>query len=95
VCKETPFFSDYPRGINFLTDPGLIGIGGFFPTGTFRAPHLLSQPRIIGDPAKLDCEIYNSNSVAIHAQLILFVAEPCLPPDQFVQLLKAQGVYSA
>ncbi len=95
VCTETPFFSDYPRGINFLTDEGLIEIGGFFPVGTFRAPHLLSQPRIIGDPAKLDCEIYNSNSVSVHAQLILFVAEPCLPPDQFVQLLKQSGVYAA
>ena len=93
VCTETPFFSDYPRGINFLTDPTLIGLSGQFSTGTFRAPHLLSQPRIIGDPAKLDVEIYNSNSVSVHCQLVLFVAEPCLPPDQFVQLLKAQGVW--
>jgi hypothetical protein len=95
VCTETPLFSDYPRAMNFLCDPTLIGLSGQFATGTFRAPHLLSQPRIIGDPAKLDCEIYNSNSAEVHCQLVLFIAEPCLPPDQFVQLLKAQGVYSA
>ena len=89
VCTETPFFSDYVRGINFLTDPGLVPT--FYPTGTFRAPHLLAQPRLIGDPAKLDVEIYNSSSADAHCQLVLFVAEPCLPPDQMKILLQRAG----
>ncbi len=89
VCTETPFFSDYVRAINFLTAPSLVT--AFYPTGTFRAPHLLSQPRLIGDPAKLDVEIYNSSAVDIQCQLVLMVAEPCLSPDQMKQLLQRAG----
>lgn len=89
VCTETPFFSDYVRGVNFLTDPTLVP--NFFPTGTFRAPHLLAQPRLIGDPAKLDVEIYNSSDVDITCQLVIMVAEPCLPPDQMKVLLQRAG----
>lgn len=92
VCTETPFFADYVRGINFLTDPSLATT--FYPTGTFRAPHLLSQPRLVGDPAKLDIEIYNSSSATAHPQLVVFAAEPCLPPDQMEALLRKAG-YSA
>ncbi len=89
VCTETPFFSDYVRGVTFLTDPSLVT--AFYPTGTFRAPHLLAQPRLIGDPAKLDVELYNSSAVDIQCQLVLMVAEPCLPPDQMKVLLQRAG----
>jgi hypothetical protein len=90
VCTEAPFFADYVRGINFVTDPELATDLGY-PVGTFRAPFLLTQPRLIGDPAKLDVEIYNSASVDLHPQLVLFVAEPCLAPDQMEQLLRKAG----
>lgn len=89
VCTETPFFSDYVRAVNFLTAPALAT--NFYPTGTWRAPHLLAQPRLIGDPAKLDVEIYNSSAVDIPCQLVLMVAEPCLPPDQMKILLQRAG----
>lgn len=89
VCTETPFFSDYVRCINFLTEPNLVA--NFYPVGTPRWPHLLAQPRLIGDPAKLDVEIYNSSAVDITCQLVLFVAEPCLPPDQMKVLLQNAG----
>lgn len=89
VCTETPFFSDYVRLINFVTDPSLVP--NWYPTGTFRAPHLLAQPRLIGDPAKIDVEIYNSSGTDLHPQLVLFVAEPCLPPDQMLILLRKAG----
>jgi len=89
VCTETPFFSDYVRGVTFLTAPSLVT--SFYPTGTFRAPHLLAQPRLIGDPAKLDVEIYNSSSVDIQCQLTIMVCEPCLPPDQMKVLLRQAG----
>lgn len=90
VCTETPLFSDYARAINFATDPTLAAAMGY-PVGYYRAPHLLSQPRLIGDPAKLDVEIYNSSDTDVHCQLVLFVAEPCLPPDQMEQLLRRAG----
>ena len=89
VCTETPFFSDYVRGIAFLTDPAIVPT--YYATGTFRAPHLLAQPRLIGDPAKIDIEIYNSSAADCHPQLVLFVAEPCLPPDQMKILLQRAG----
>lgn len=90
VCTETPFFSDYIRGINFVTNGTQVTAAGY-PTGTFRAPHLLLQPRLIGDPAKLDVEIYNSSSHDLHPQLVIFVAEPCLPPDQMRIILQKAG----
>jgi hypothetical protein len=89
VCTETPFFSDYVRGVSFLTAPSLVT--NFYPSGTFRAPHLLAQPRLIGDPAKLDVELYNSSAVDIPCQLVIMVAEPCLPPDQMRILLQRAG----
>lgn len=89
VCTETPFFSDYVRLISFLTDSSLVPT--FYPRGTFRAPHLLAQPRLIGDPAKIDVEIYNSSSMNLHPQLVLYVAEPCVPPDQMKILLEKAG----
>lgn len=90
VCTETPFFSDYVRGINFVTHPTQVAAAGY-PAGTYRAPHLLAQPRLIGDPAKLDVEIYNSSSHDLHPQLVIFVAEPCLPPDQMKIILQKAG----
>lgn len=85
ACTETPFFSDYPRAINFMTDPGLNST--FFATGFARAPHLFAQPRLIGDPAKITIEIYNSSDSDVHCQVVLFVAEPCLPPDEMAQMM--------
>jgi len=89
ACTETGFFSDYVRGINFMTQGSLAS--NFFPSGAFRAPCLLTQPRLIGDPAKLNVEIYNSSSADLHPQLLICVAEPCLEPDKMEQLFRKAG----
>ena len=87
---ETPFFSDYARGISFITDPTAAQAVGY-PVGTFRAPHLLAQPRIICDPGTIEIELYNSSDTDLYCQLCVFVAEPCLPPDQMAALLRQAG----
>jgi hypothetical protein len=89
VCTETSFFSDYARASSFLTSPSIVST--YYPTGTLRWPALLAQPRLIGEPAKLDVEIYNSSSQSLNPQLVIFVAEPALPPDQMERILKQAG----
>ena len=82
ACTETPFFSDYMRANQFqpVTGPGL------------RNPFLLPQPHLVGEPALLNVEIYNSAAVNITCQVILFCAEPCVPPESIVAVLRELGV---
>lgn len=90
LYTETPFFSDYVRGVNFITNGAAATTAGY-PVGTFRAPFLFAQPRIICDPGTIQVELYNSDSNPSYAQLTIFVAEPCLPPDQMAALLRQAG----
>lgn len=90
IYTEMPFFADYVRASNFITDP-TTAIDAGFPVGTWRAPFLFAQPRIICDPGNIEVEIYNSFSSAISCQLVVFVAEPCLPPDQMQAALRQAG----
>lgn len=90
IYTESPFFADYPRGINFITDPtSALAVG--YPKGTFRAPFLFAQPRIICDPGNIEIEMYNSSNTDLYCQLCVFVNEPCLPPDQMAALLRQAG----
>ena len=90
IYTEMPFFADYVRGISFMCNPTQASAVGY-PTGTWRAPFLLAQPRIICDPGNIEVEMYNSSSQALTCQLVIFVAEPCLPPDQMTAMLRQAG----
>lgn len=81
ACTETPFFSDYPKGVQF--EPV---------TGAARRHPTLIMPRIVGAPGTLDVELYNSASVDIRCQLALLVAEPCVPPHELTDILRSAGV---
>jgi hypothetical protein len=81
ACTESPLFSDYAYAASFTaTAPGN---GGW----NRRNPPMLSQPFLVAAPALLDVEIYNSNSTAVTCQLILHMAEPCLPPDEVLRMI--------
>lgn len=80
-CTETPFFSDYTKGVQF--EP-VIGSAHRHPT--------LIMPRIVGQPGTLAVELYNSAAVSIQCQLALLVAEPCVPPHEMIHQLIQAGV---
>lgn len=81
VCTETPFFSDYTRGVQLEPVPGP---GRRHPT--------LIMPRIVGAPGTLDIELYNSASEDIRCQLAILVAEPCVPPHELRDILVRSGM---
>lgn len=81
ACTETPFFSDYTKGVQFEQVTG----------SAHRHPTLI-MPRLIGQPGTLDVEIYNSNPVNVRCQLALLIAEPCVPPEEMIQTLLEAGV---
>ncbi len=80
-CTETPLFSDYVRGNNLrpVTGPAL------------RHPHL-TGPRLVGEPGTLNVEVYNNSANDIRCQLVLLMAEPCVPPQSMVQALSEAGL---
>jgi hypothetical protein len=83
ACTETPFFSDYTKGVQFepvSTHPNFA-----------RYPTLI-MPRIVGEPGLLDVELYNSLSVSVRCQLVLFVAEPIVPPGDILDALIQSGL---
>ena len=80
-CTETPFFSDYTKGVQF--EPV---------TGTAHRHPTLIMPRIVGQPGTLSVELYNSAAQDIKCQLALLVAEPCVPPHELAEVLQAAGV---
>ena len=83
ACTETPLFSD-PCTLATMLVPS---------TGpALRNPFLLSQPWLIGDPAHLDIELYNSSDQDITCQLVLFLAEPSIPPQNIREQLERAGV---
>jgi hypothetical protein len=70
ACTETALFADYVNG-NIFT-PGATPV---------RGPSLLTTPRLISDPGKVNVEIYNNTSVDINAQFVGYFAIPIpLPP---------------
>lgn len=81
ACTESPLMSDYTLASVFVaTAPGN---GGW----NRRNPPLLAQPYLVGPPALLDVEMYNSAAVDITCQLVVLIAEPVLPPDQVQELI--------
>lgn len=80
-CTETPFFSDYTRGVQF--EPVI---------GSAHRHPVLIMPRIVGQPGTLSVELYNSAAVNIKCQLALLVAEPCVPPHEMIEALQRAGV---
>lgn len=81
ACTETPFFSDYTRGVQFEPVTG----------AAHRHPTLI-MPRLVGQPGTLDVELYNSAAVDIRCQIAILVAEPCVPPAEMIQALQDAGV---
>lgn len=70
ACTETALFADYVNGAIFT--PGASPV---------RGPSLLSSPRLISDPGKVNVEIYNNTSIDINAQFVGYFAIPIpLPP---------------
>ena len=80
-CTETPFFSDYTKGVQL--EPV---------TGSGRRHPVLIMPRIVGLPGTLTIELYNAAPVDIRCQLALLVAEPCVPPHEMTEALINAGV---
>lgn len=87
ACTETPFFSDYCLASAFQA---------LQPTTTANQlvhnPALLSQPRLIGEPGKIDVELYNSLSEDMNCQLVVLVAEPAIAPDQMQRYYERQRI---
>jgi hypothetical protein len=83
ACTESPLFSDYVLASQFNAVAPSDANGW-----NRRNPPLLAQPLLIGPPGLLDVELYNSASVAIKCQLVLLMAEPCIPPKQVEELLR-------
>lgn len=81
ACTETPFFSDYAKASAFE----------FTQTSVIRAPFLM-MPRLIGEPGLLNVEIYNGAADDINCQLLIMIAEPCLPTAEMDQMLKRKGL---
>jgi len=81
-CTETPFFSDYRRGntLKPVTGPGS------------RNPELLTQPRLLGEPGTLNVEVYNNSANDVFCQLVILTAEPCVPPESMVEVLREAGL---
>lgn len=81
ACTETPLLSDYSLGSLFTpqTGPGK------------RNPFIFPQPCLVGEPALLDVEVYNSAAVDVFGQLVLFLAEPSTPPQDIQDELKRLG----
>jgi hypothetical protein len=86
ACTETPFFSDYVLAENFQATAASTA------NQVVRNPPLLSQPRLIGEPGKIDVELYNSYSSAMNCQLVLLVAEPTIAPDQMQRYYEQQRI---
>jgi hypothetical protein len=83
ACTETPLFSD----------PCMLASNLIPQTGpALRNPFLLPQPLLIGDPSKLDIELYNSADQDITCQLVLFLAEPSVPAQNIREALERAGV---
>jgi len=80
ACTETPFFSDYIRA-SALTDTAADG----------AITPMLITPRLVGQPGLLDVEIYNASSTNSVCQLVLFCAEPIVPPGELLDVLVAMG----
>ena len=81
-CTETPFFSDYVRSQQLA--PGS--------TGNVRRAPVLITPRIIGEPAMLNVEVYNSLATETIVQLLILVAEPSVPPGNMLDILVQAGI---
>ena len=86
ACTESPIFSDYALASHFAATPSSNTNGW-----NRRNPPIFAQPLLIGPPALLDVEIYNKAAVAVRCQLVLLVAEPCLPPDEVLRLIEMGG----
>jgi hypothetical protein len=80
-CTETPLFSDYVRGLN------LAPVGG----PALRWPYL-TMARLVGEPGTLNVEVYNNSANPVTCQLVLMMAEPCVPPASMVEALKEAGL---
>lgn len=83
-CTETKLFSDFIAGSSMAETTAGIGLN--------RPPCLMSQPYLVGPPGQLNVEMSNRASAARNCQLLLFLAEPSLPMNETIDLLKAQGM---
>lgn len=86
ACTEVPFFSDYALA------SCLAATAASSTNRTVRNPVLLSQPRLVAEPGKLDVEIYNSNAVDVDCQLVILVAEPAIAPQEMMRYLERQRI---
>jgi len=57
-----------------------------------KNPVLLTQPRLIGEPGKVDVELYNSYSSDMQCQLVILVAEPALAPSEMARWFEKQRI---
>jgi len=90
ACTETPLLSDYARGSHFAGFASFGSVASQVKTSR-RAPVMI-MPRLIGDPGLLDVEIYNGASVDVRCQLVLLVAEPCVPYGEMRDLIEKAGM---
>ncbi len=97
ACTETAMLSDYSFG--FTAQQAAPAAGSW----NRRNPMILAQPIPVGAPGLLDVEIYNkavtssmgaptTTGADLYCQLILFFAEPSIPPEQIESMLRRAGL---
>jgi hypothetical protein len=97
ACTETALLSDYAFGFQAQQVTPATG------QWNRRNPMILAQPVLVGAPGLLDVEIYNkavtdnsgsptTTGVDLFCQLILFFAEPSIPPERIETLLRQSGL---
>lgn len=89
-CTETPLFSDYALGANLFSQGGAVPVN----TTGRRNPMIFPQSRLIGAPGTLNVEVYNHAAVPMTCQLVLFMAEPSVPSETMLEVLREMGVIS-
>lgn len=91
-CTETPFFSDYTKGAQLQTAHGDVADNFRLTVSNVPRAPVLINPRLVGQPGTLDIELYNSADESMQVQLVLFVAEPMVPPQQIQEALTELGI---
>lgn len=85
-CTETLIFSDYALAVSASPDSGASIISK-------RNPFMIN-PRMIGEPGTMTVELYNSSANEAECQLVMLMAEPCLPTEEMKRIFAQRGATS-
>jgi hypothetical protein len=84
-CSGVPLFHEYASGRGYTGYRNVTDYrGGVMPT-------LLDEPRCIVEPGLINIEVANRSASPIRAQLVLFMAEPCVVTGQIADEQQVGG----